>query len=80
MRTIYLPVDEDLLVPGYYWTTSHGGRLKIVQVFRPQWREDGWVISDGNEYTEAYTWDDAVNYKLVGPISVPDQFKGAFHD
>lgn len=73
MKTIYLPIDEDLLVAGYYWTNSVIGKPCIVQLYKPQWRENGWVLTDGNEYTEHYSWDGNFNYKLVGPIPCPLQ-------
>jgi hypothetical protein len=82
MRTIYMPVDSDLLEHGrYYWCTNWGGRTEpfIVSACRVEWqRGPAWVISTGNEHTEHHYFDnpevesDSHALKLVGPIPVPD--------
>jgi hypothetical protein len=83
MRTIYTPVDSDLLEDGaYYWCLGWYGRHKpvIVKALKAQWRDDLWIITEGNDNTDMHifedpTKNDGVYVKLLGPIPVPESFQ-----
>lgn len=81
MKTLYTPIDIDLLKNGaYYWCASFQGGPKpsIVQAWIAPWNDKLWVISAGNEHTDVYVSQDPAkcdgsHMKLLGPIDVPEE-------